>query len=66
MIKSFMLMAAMTALFAFAGIAMGGLEGMIIALLFAIGMNAFAWYNSDKNGPSDVQSTTTTYLSSID
>ena len=48
MIKSFMLMAAMTALFAFAGIAMGGVEGMIIALLFAIGMNAFAWYNSDK------------------
>ena len=43
-----MLMAAMTALFAFAGIAMGGVEGMIIALLFAIGMNAFAWYNSDK------------------
>ena len=48
MIKSFMLMAAMTALFTFAGIAMGGVEGMIIALLFAIGMNAFAWYNSDK------------------
>ena len=41
-------MAAMTALFAFAGIAMGGLEGMIVALLFAVGMNAFAWYNSDQ------------------
>ena len=41
-------MAAMTALFAFAGVAMGGLEGMIVALLFAIGMNAFAWYNSDQ------------------
>ena len=40
-------MAAMTALFAFAGVAMGGIEGMIVALLFAVGMNAFAWYNSD-------------------
>ena len=48
MIKSFMLMAAMTALFAFAGIAMAGVEGMVIALFLAIGMNAFAWYNSDK------------------
>ena len=41
-------MAAMTALFAFAGVAMGGIEGMIVALLFALGMNAFAWYNSDQ------------------
>ena len=41
-------MAAMTALFAFAGVAMGGLEGMIVSLLFAVGMNAFAWYNSDQ------------------
>jgi len=48
MMKSFILMAAMTALFAFAGVAMGGIEGMIVALLFAIGMNAFAWYNSDQ------------------
>ena len=48
MMKSFILMAVMTALFAFAGVAMGGLEGMIVALLFAVGMNAFAWYNSDQ------------------
>ena len=48
MMKSFILMAAMTALFAFAGVAMGGIEGMIVALLFAVGMNAFAWYNSDQ------------------
>ena len=41
-------MAAMTALFAFAGVALGGFEGMLIALVFAIGMNAFAWYNSDQ------------------
>jgi len=48
MYKTFILMAAMTALFAFTGVAMGGFEGMIIALLFAVGMNAFAWYNSDQ------------------
>ena len=48
MMKSFILMAAMTALFAFAGVAMGGIEGMIVALIFAVGMNAFAWYNSDQ------------------
>jgi len=48
MYKTFILMAAMTTLFAFAGVAMGGVEGMIIALVFAIGMNAFAWYNSDQ------------------
>ena len=46
--KTFVLMVAMTALFAFAGVAMGGFEGMIVALVFAIGMNAFAWYNSDQ------------------
>ena len=48
MYKTFILMAAMTTLFAFAGVAMGGVEGMIVALVFAIGMNAFAWYNSDQ------------------
>ncbi len=48
MIKSFILMAAMTALFVFVGIAMGGLEGMLIAFLVAIGLNVFAWYNSDQ------------------
>jgi len=48
MYKTFILMAAMTALFAFTGVAMGGIEGMVIALLFAVGMNAFAWYNSDQ------------------
>ena len=48
MYKTFILMAAMTALFAFAGVAMGGFEGMIIALVFAVGMNTFAWYNSDQ------------------
>ena len=41
-------MAAMTALFGFAGIMLGGFEGLLIAIILAIMMNLFAWYNSDK------------------
>ena len=48
MIKTAMLMAAMTALFGFAGIMLGGFEGLLIAIILAIAMNLFAWYNSDK------------------
>ena len=48
MIKTTILMAAMTALFGMAGTALAGLEGLVLAILFAIGMNLFAWYNSDK------------------
>ena len=48
MIKTTILMAVMTALFGVAGIAMAGIEGLVLATLFAIGMNLFAWYNSDK------------------
>ena len=43
-----MLMAAMTALFGFAGAMLGGFGGLVIALLVAVAMNVFAWYNSDK------------------
>ncbi|MBM9616088.1 zinc metalloprotease HtpX [Desulfobulbus rhabdoformis] len=46
--KTFMLMAALTALFMVAGRAMGGQQGMIIALLLAVGLNFFAYWNSDK------------------
>ena len=48
MIKTAMLMAAMTALFGFAGAMLGGFGGLVIALLVAVAMNVFAWYNSDK------------------
>ena len=48
MIKTTILMTAMTALFGVAGTALAGLEGLVLAILFAIGMNLFAWYNSDK------------------
>ncbi|WP_310599572.1 zinc metalloprotease HtpX [Desulfobulbus sp.] len=46
--KTFMLMAALTALFMVAGQAMGGQQGMVIALLLALGLNFFAYWNSDK------------------
>nr|WP_321465540.1 zinc metalloprotease HtpX [uncultured Desulfobulbus sp.] len=46
--KTFMLMAALTALFMVAGQAMGGRQGMMIALLLAVGLNFFAYWNSDK------------------
>ena len=48
MIKTAMLMAAMTALFGLAGIMLGGFEGLLIAIILALAMNLFAWYNSDK------------------
>ena len=48
MIKTAMLMAAMTALFGFAGTVLGGFEGLLIAVILAIAVNLFAWYNSDQ------------------
>lgn len=47
-VKTAMLMAAMTALFLGAGYAIGGAGGALIALAVAAGMNAMAWWNSDK------------------
>jgi heat shock protein HtpX len=44
--KTMMLLAAMTALFMAVGYAFGGSGGMLIALLVAGGMNLFAWWNS--------------------
>ena len=41
-------MAAMTALFGFAGTMLAGFDGLLIAILLAIIMNLFAWYNLDK------------------
>jgi heat shock protein HtpX len=43
-----LLLAAMTGLFLTVGYMIGGAGGMIIALLIAIGMNGFAYWNSDK------------------
>lgn len=48
MARTFVLMAAMTALFGGIGLMLGGTSGMILALLFAAGTNMFAYWNSDK------------------
>ena len=46
--RTALLLAGMTALFLGAGYMMAGQGGMLIALLIALGMNAFAYWNSDK------------------
>ncbi|MBF0453375.1 MAG: zinc metalloprotease HtpX [Magnetococcales bacterium] len=45
--RTFMLMAALTALFLVAGQLLGGQSGMMLALLFAVGINFWAYWNSD-------------------
>lgn len=43
-----LLLAAMTGLFLAIGYLIGAEHGMVIAFVFALGMNAFAYWNSDK------------------
>lgn len=47
-IRTTLLLAAMTALIVFIGQLLGGRQGMIIALIFAAGMNFFSYWYSDK------------------
>ncbi len=47
-VKTSILMAALTALFMIAGQMMGGNGGMMFALVMALGMNFFAYWYSDK------------------
>jgi len=47
-LRTAILLAAMTGLFLAIGFVIGGEGGMAIAFLFAVGMNAFAYWNSDK------------------
>jgi len=47
-LRTGILMAAMTAIFLFAGFMLGGEAGMLIALIVATGMNFFAYWNADK------------------
>ena len=47
-VKTMMLLAAMTALFLSVGWLIGGTAGALIALVFALGTNAFAFWNSDR------------------
>jgi heat shock protein HtpX len=46
--KTIVLMVALTVLFVFLGGAFGGRQGMVIAFIFAIGMNMFSYWFSDK------------------
>jgi heat shock protein HtpX len=48
MLKTFLLMAALTAIFVGAGFLLAGEGGMAIAFLIALAMNLFSWWNSDK------------------
>ena len=47
-LKTFVLLAVLTALFAGLGYLIGGATGMLIALVFAGGMNLFSYWNADK------------------
>ncbi|MCR0984585.1 zinc metalloprotease HtpX [Roseomonas populi] len=46
--RTAILMAGMVALFAGVGFLLGGRQGMVIAFLFGVGTNLFAWWNSDR------------------
>ncbi|BEI40061.1 hypothetical protein PHIN8_20050 [Polynucleobacter sp. HIN8] len=48
LVKTAILMAAITALFIVIGGILGGQEGVIMALLFALGMNFFSYWYSDQ------------------
>jgi heat shock protein HtpX len=47
-LRTFMLLAALTALFVSAGYLIGGPGGMTVALVLAAGMNVVSYWNSDK------------------
>ena len=47
-LKTYILLAALTALFAGVGWLIGGAGGMFIAIVLAAGMNVFAYWNADK------------------
>jgi heat shock protein HtpX len=47
-LRTAILMAAMTALFLGIGAVLGGMGGALIALVIAVAMNAYTWWNSDR------------------
>lgn len=47
-IKATLLLGALTGLLVFAGAALGGQSGMVIAFALAIAMNMGAWWFSDR------------------
>ncbi|HLQ47478.1 MAG TPA: protease HtpX, partial [Candidatus Dormibacteraeota bacterium] len=59
-VKTFTLLAALGGLLVFVGGLLGGRGGMVIALLFAVGMNGFVYWKSDSlalraNGARELQ-----------
>ncbi len=48
LIKTGILMAAMTALVGAVGLLLGGQQGLLIALALAAAMNVYSWWNSDR------------------
>ena len=48
LVRTAMLLAAITALFGLVGFALGGEAGMLMALVLAAGMNLFSWWGSDR------------------
>jgi len=47
-LRTFMLLAALTAIFVVAGFLIGGTGGMLIALGLAVAMNLFSYWNADR------------------
>src|SRR5215217_626848 len=47
-VRTFMLLAGLTAIFVVAGYLIGGTAGIVIALVLAGGMNLFSYWNADK------------------
>lgn len=47
-LRTFMLLAALTAIFVVAGLLIGGTGGMLIALGLAVAMNLYSYWNADK------------------
>src|SRR5215831_7986466 len=68
--RAALLLAAMTGLFLAVGYAVGGQGGMAVALMIAVGMNAFAYWNADKlvlrmHGAQEVDAATAPRLYAI-
>jgi heat shock protein HtpX len=74
-LKTFVLLAGLTAFFVVIGFMIGGPMGMLIAFVLALGMNLFAYWNSDKIvlkayraqevGPEETDSLLRTYYADI-
>jgi heat shock protein HtpX len=64
--RTAVLLAAMTALFLVVGALLGGRGGMMIALLFAIGTNLYAYWNSDRMALSAVDAREVDYAAAPD